>query len=1777
MSHLFRSLLFISVVLLTISFSSRDLKTGGTQIRSLSINKGAHIAIIGNTLADRLQEDGWLETYVQERFPDKDLTFRNLGFSADEVKLRQREEAFGTPEEWLSHVEADVVFAFFGFNESFAGEAGLVKFKTDMTEFVRKTKEANFNGKSAPQLVLFSPIANENLKSKFLPDGAENNKRIEMYTKVIADLAAQENVSFVDLYAITKNFYATNSEKEPYTVNGIHLNYKGNKALANAIDNELFGKSADHNKNKMTLLNDAVKDKDWHWFNKYRTTDGYNVYGGRSWLKFGELMNRDVMLREMDMFEVMTKNRDRAIWTVAKMNDTFKEDGADLAARKVKIDDSNLPEPIVPKSYLNDYKTPREEPYTYLGAEEAIKKMTIPVDLKVNLFASEEQFPDLINPMQMTFDMNERLWVVTWPTYPHWNPRGAMNDKILIFPDDDGDGKADREIVWADGLNSITGFCFWNGGVVVASPPELYFMKDTDGDDKADVKIRLLDGLSSADSHHSANSFQLGPDGALYWQRGIFNKKAIETPYGPFRSGIAGIYRFDPLTFQYSFHFPIGPNPHGDTFDQWGNQFATDGTSGTGYYINIGKGQPARQLFEQKVRPIAGINILSSEQFPAKYNGDLMLCNVIGYQGVKDQGFKIEGADIKAYEKGSLIHSSDPNFRPSGVGVGGDGAVYILDWHNALIGHMQHNMRDPARDHSHGRIYRLVGKDRSLLKPVKLKGMPIDEVISHLRSKQNGTRYRVRTELTGRDPQEVLTAIKKFSDPLDPKNPGDEQALLESLWVYQMQRVVNNELLQKVLKVPDARVRAAATKVLGNWGTKVEGGIAMLMNAANDQDPLVRAQAILAANNIEGFDAAEVVMEAASHPLDIQLKEQVAFARQSVDKYWRQALKDGKELSKPAVSFVIKNGTPEEISRLKQTEEVSRKLLAMDDVPVEIGTAALMNLEKLTSKNKVRILLELMSNKEGAGSGIYQLFNSLSKEELLKQQPGIHALLINETAPSPARTAAVAALVKMGETPAAIFSKVAKSAKGISAFIIAVQGIDDARKKDEFYSIVRALLFNKSPYLQANVDIGSVMGRYVQVSIPKDKSALALAEVEVFSGAVNVARNGKAKQSGIAYNGKPELAIDGNTDGVFGNGSTSHTSESGNNPWWEVDLGKAYSINKINVWNRVDCCDDRLANFTLKILDENHEVILINEKNPKPSPMLNMPVSGMSSTGSVAALAMNTLVSMPGHREDALADMSKLLTEGRLQDVVVNTLSSMDMNAVPDNKVSTLSQSVLRQLQKIPALNRDQAAFKNGVKFLTGISGRLLKHEQVKLTDEMRQLQLIEITINSLPEQMKFDLSEFNVVAGQPVKITFRNPDAMPHNLVILYPGKAQEVGMLASAMPDGFKKNYVPASKEIIASSRLIKKGEVAVLKFMAPKKMGDYDFICSFPGHWMMMRGIMKVGDKVKKEADKYKVVYKGDSGPGLGKKIVFISSDHEYRSEESLPALARILAKRYGFTCTVIWALDSNGHIHPGSSDIKGLEALDDADLMVIFTRFANFPGEEMQHIDKYLKRGGPVMGFRTATHAFNIKNNPQWQQYDFEYKGPMTEWKDGFGELILGETWVGHYGTNHQQASKLIVEAAQKDHPIMRGVKDAWAHSGGYKAYPESSGATILARGKILNGMTPDATADTSKEMLPVAWTRNYKLTSGATGRVFTTTHGASEDLLSDGFRRMIINAAFWAIGMENQIKVDNNIDFVGPYKPTTFNFNGYKANVKPSDLAGFESLIMPGEVVKAKKE
>jgi len=309
---------------------------------------------------------------------------------------------------------------------------------------------------------------------------------------------------------------------------------------------------------------------------------------------------------------------------------------------------------------------------------------------------------------------------------------------------------------------------------------------------------------------------------------------------------------------------------------------------------------------------------------------------------------------------------------------------------------------------------------------------------------------------------------------------------------------------------------------------------------------------------------------------------------------------------------------------------------------------------------------------------------------------------------------------------------------------------------------------------------------------------------------------------------------------------------------------------------------------------------------------------------------------------------------------------------------------------------------------------------------------------------------------------------------------------------------------------------------------------------------------------------VQHVGKSGPGKGRHVVLLAGDHEYRSEETLPALARILAKHHGFKCTTLFTVHpTTGFIDPAANNLPGASILQEADMMVVFLRFKDFPDEQMRHIDEYLNQGKPVIGLRTATHAFFLEH-PRKKYAKYHFQWPGKDYHLGFGRQVLGETWAGHYGRNHVQSTRMLI-LPNRVHPVLRGVKDVHVQAGGYFANPQED-STILLLTQPLNGLKPDSPPDRTKKPTPGAWVRTYTQ-NGKTGRVFTTTQGASEDLLNPGFRRMLVNAAFWTLGLEDKITENLKIDFVGPFNPTTYRFDGHRQNVYPSDISGWESPIL----------
>ncbi|MCF7765519.1 MAG: HEAT repeat domain-containing protein [Verrucomicrobia bacterium] len=861
--------LFCTSLMLLMAACSGGLSSQAADPASikLDLRPNDHVTLIGNALADRMQHHGWLETLIHAKFPNHNLVFRNLAVSGDEVTTRHRSDNFGSPDEWLTRTKTDVVFAFFGFNESFKGEKGLTAFKQDLDKFIKDTRKQKYNGKTNPRIVLFSPTANENLPDSTYYVPEENNANIKVYAAAMAEVAKENEVPFVDLFTLSTRLYADAANRgQSLTFNGLHLTEGGDQVIAPEIFRALFNESAPSG--DLAALRSDVLNKNAEWHGRYRTVDGYNVYGGRSQLRFPvagkdtpSLTNYDIMQDEMLQRDVKTANRDHKIWATAQHKD-------------FKVDDSNLPT-------VRTIQSNKPDVAPFLDPEEAISHMTVAEGCKVTLFASEVTFPQLVSPVQMGFDTRGRLWVAAWPSYPERTPTSTSGDSLLILEDTDNDGKADKVTPFLEDLNCPTGFQFYKDGVLIMQAPDLWFARDTDGDGRADWKERVLMGMDSADSHHTANAMVLDPGGATYLSDGVFHRTQVETASGPVRNNDGCIYRYEPLTGKFERYVAYGfANPHGRAFDYWGTDIITDATGNANYFAPAfsgwieypGKHKRLQEFWKRPSRPCAGTAILSSRHFPDEFQGNFLNCNVIGFQGIFRVKVTEDGSGLKGETIEDLVKSDDPNFRPSSVSVAPDGSIYFLDWAKELIGHMQHHIRDPNRDKTHGRVYRITYPSRPLLKPARVHGESTESLLALLTEPENDVRTRAKIELGTHDSAKVIAAVQKWAATLDSKAPNYEHSMMEALWVHQWHDVVNEGLLKRMLRSPNPNARTAATRVLCYWRDRVEAPLALLKAQVNDESPRVRLEAVRACSFFKNQEAASVALEALNHEMDYYLQ-----------------------------------------------------------------------------------------------------------------------------------------------------------------------------------------------------------------------------------------------------------------------------------------------------------------------------------------------------------------------------------------------------------------------------------------------------------------------------------------------------------------------------------------------------------------------------------------------------------------------------------------------------------------------------------------------------------------------------------------------------------------------------------------------------------------------------------------------------------------------------------------------------------------------------------------
>lgn len=1303
----------------------------------VDLKQGDSIAVIGSGVADRSQHYGWLEAMLVAANADKDLSFRNLAFSGDEIntwhRVGDKPEDFGTRDQWLAKVKADVVFAYYGYNESFDGYAGVDQFKKNVAKFIQDVKAQNFSGKGSPRIVLFSPIPLEKVANPSLPPVEDKNTNIQNYTAAMGEVAAAAGVTFVNLFDPMQKAYA--AEKTPATLNGLYQNLDGDKAIAAAAFKALTGKDAPEVSEK---LRQAVVAKNWEWHQRYRTVDGYNVYSGRSGLAYAAgiggfkqneknpekpyVSNYQVMMQEMAQRDQKTVNREKRVWAIAKGGDLEVKDDNLPPVEKVG---TNMPDPKEGKEFnkvpMTGMTFDKDGLVEIPDAAPMMKNIVLEKGLKITLFADEKMFPELVSPVAMQWDTKGRLWVSAWRNYPERTPTSKKGDSLLIFEDTNGDGKADKMTEFVDDLNCPTGFQIYKDGVIVMQSPSLVYITDTDGDGKGDKRERILTGLCAADSHHETCYLSYDNGGAIYPSDGVFHRSQVETLYGPVRNTNGAIYRFD-LNRQKLERFTTDAcvNPHGKIWDRWGNAYFTDATGNvntfaeaSSSYLPLEGGGSAKmkEFWKRPARPSPGNMIISSRHFPDDWQNNFLNTNVISFQGIWRVPLVQDGAGMAGPGEAEMVKADPavyPTFRPSCISVGLDGAMYFCDWSKAIIGHMQHHLRDPNREQSHGRIYKLTYEGRELIKPKKIFGESIPALLELLKEWEDITRQLAKVELAKHDAKEVAAAAKKWAASLDKSDKEYEHHRLEALWTHQWVDVVDADLLKEVLSSPEPRARAAATRVLCYWKDQVPDALALLKTAVNDADMRVRMQAVRALSFYQPTDKAQQALEIAydvlKQPTDYYIDHVFSETRKGL-----QSVLKSKVLPQDpgALAEFIAKTTDADLKGLPDIEPVLMEKLTRPKIAMDVRMSALTELCKITGNDapaQLVKILTLLDAKEGAGSAsddVGKLLLNQQPNMLTRHGESIKALATTAKT-APVKRAAYAALVLADKSPDRIWADTAADG-GARNYLIESIGLIPASEAK-----LRAAF---QPHLIALLNEGKTTGGRLRAVL----AALPL------TGADNAAANFKV--------------------------AAQHLIE-----------GK--------------------------------------ERNA----------------------AAKALIKFPKANWDIA-------------------------------QAKPVTDSVIGYGKSVPAAERSKpeyveiiAAAKEMAALQPGDAGKAV-------LAELKTISVDVFIVHTVHEQLRFDTTKIDVQAGKQFEVIFENDDVMPHNFVIVPPGKHLEIGTAAMTMtPDKLDKQgraFIPTAheKEILAATKLLEPGQKETVKMKAPGQPGEYEFVCTFPGHAVLMWGVLSV----------------------------------------------------------------------------------------------------------------------------------------------------------------------------------------------------------------------------------------------------------------------------------------------------------------------------------------------
>ncbi len=905
--------------------------------------RGDRVLVLGDTLAERIAQSGYLAATLHACFPDLELIIRHAPGSADTFVFQPREMNVPTTDEIMSSFDPDVVIAMYGMAASFEPK----NHRAEVEDFIQRVREQTASDGSA-RLILVSPIRHE-FAGVFGPDRAAiaaHNREITRVRDAMRDAAASAGAGFVDLTDMVL--------RGPLTENGIHPTEAGCGRVVLEIATQLHwlpedtGVPGDDAYEQARALRRMVCDAHFLYRLVYRPTNTEYVFGRRH-EPFG-IVNFPV---ETEQLQRMLTARDRHIHALPKPDpravlSPFARDDTTMWERTPS--GTRLPEDAWTPPPVEAKGTETSLGAVEIGTPDAfLDSFTIAPGYAVSCFASEEQFPELASPLAMTFDEAGRLWVICAVTYPHLLPGERPACHIIVLEDTDQDGVADTCSTFADDLMIPTGIAVDLEGVYVGQAPDLFLLRDTDGDGRADLREIVASGFGMPDSHHTISAFEWDPAGGILMHEGVFTLSNVETPWGVLRTRDAAVWRFDPRTRRLTQMSHSGfANPWGHAFEDWGRSVLADASGGSNYdfaHVISAFDYPTKPVRPGPVlgrgRPTAGCEFLLSRHFPEDVQGTFLVNQSIGFHGTRWSRLTPTGSTWSGSAMPQdLLESSDTNFRPVSMELGPDGTLYIADWCNPIIGHMQYSVRDPRRDHDHGRIWRLRHIERPLVDAPDIVAMSTMELLEALRLPEINTRRHARRRLQSTPWRELEPELLRWLAGLNSSDPLHDRLVLESLWLHQAHGDARPGFVRRVLELEDPRARAGAIRVVRHWldegEVSTEEALALLDTGATDPDMRVRLETLVAAGFLPDVEGTGIVSLIADQEMDEAMRTVMEAALNHLTR-------DGGGLNAPLVRrFRLERAPLEELMALDLEPVVALVRLGRTDVPMTARQEALM-------------------------------------------------------------------------------------------------------------------------------------------------------------------------------------------------------------------------------------------------------------------------------------------------------------------------------------------------------------------------------------------------------------------------------------------------------------------------------------------------------------------------------------------------------------------------------------------------------------------------------------------------------------------------------------------------------------------------------------------------------------------------------------------------------------------------------------------------------------------